>query len=89
MTTFSDLEWVDHSISEFYPGARKAEISFANGFGASVITGKCFYSNEEFPYELAVLKDGQITYNTFITDDVCGYLTADDVTDLLKKIEAL
>ena len=34
----------------------RAVVNFDNGFGASVITGERFYTNEEHPYELAVLK---------------------------------
>ena len=40
-------------------------------------------------FELAVLKDGDICYNTPITNDVIGYLTADDVTKYLQQIEKL
>jgi len=41
-------------------------------------------------YELAVLgKDGQITYDTPITNDVIGYLREMDVTDVMEKIQQL
>jgi hypothetical protein len=39
---------------------------------------------------LAVLgKDGQITYDTPITNDVIGYLRPMDVTDVMEKIQQL
>lgn len=41
------------------------------------------------PYELAVLKNGHVCYDTPITHDVIGYLTADEVGEILEKIEAL
>lgn len=63
--------------------------SFSNGYGASVITGGIAYCNEGQPYELAVLKHGELCYDTPITDDVIGYLTSDEVFDLLDRIEQL
>ena len=39
--------------------------------------------------ELMVLKDAVPCYDTPITSDVVGYLTADEVTELLRQIEAL
>ena len=65
------------------------KFKFDNGYGASVITGGIAYCNEEQPYELAVLKHGELCYDTPITDDVIGYLTSNEVYDLLDKIEQL
>lgn len=62
---------------------------FANGYGASVITGGIAYCNEAQPYELAVLKDDDLCYDTPITDDVIGYLTSNEVYELLDRIEQL
>lgn len=63
--------------------------SFKNGYGASVITGGIAYCNEVQPYELAVLKDDDLCYDTPITDDVIGYLTSNEVYELLDRIEQL
>lgn len=82
--TFEDLEFKAHSI-----GGEQAIIKFNNGYGASVVFGSNFYSNGLDTYELAVLYKCSITYNTDITDDVLGYITEDEVTEVLKKIEAL
>lgn len=62
---------------------------FDNGYGASAITGSIAYCNDEQPYELAVLHNDELCYDTPITDDVIGYLTSDEVFDLLDKIEQL
>ena len=62
---------------------------FDNGYGASVITGVIAYCDDEHPYELAVLHHDELCYDTPITDDVIGYLTSDEVFDLLDKIEQL
>lgn len=64
---------------------------FANGYGASVITDG--YGSDDGLLELAVIKwDGDnysLTYETPITDDVCGYLAGEEVEALLARIEAL
>lgn len=66
---------------------------FENGYGASVIKHYGSYGYEEDLFELAVLKfDGgkcKLCYDTSITDDVIGYLTNDEVLELLEKIKQL
>ena len=61
---------------------------FSNGYGASVIRNSASYGNEDDLWELAVLDtDGKIDYTTSITEDVLGYLTTDDVEDILEQIK--
>ena len=68
----------------------QAVIKFPNGFGASIVTGPLFYSSLERPYEIAVLdSEGSLTYDTSVTDNVCGYLTEDEANEILAQIEAL
>ena len=70
-------------------GVRR-RIMFDNGYGASVIRHNYSYGGRDGLYELAVLhKDGEPTYNTPITDDVMGYLTPEDVTEILIQIQDL
>jgi len=82
----TDLNFEKHHFSV---GGTRAVVIFDNGFGASVITGERSYTDEERPYELAVLKNGEICYETELTDDVLGYLNEEQVNDYLVKIEAL
>jgi len=71
-------------------GGTQATKTFANGFGASVITGGMFYSSPGHPYEIAVLgKDGSITYGTPVTDDVVGRLNEEEANEILKQIQDL
>ena len=71
----------------------QAKVFFSNGYGASVIYGYGSYGNDEAPYELAIIKgndeDFAIVYDTPITDNVVTYQTAEQITELLEKIEAL
>jgi len=86
----SELDFKPHSA-----GMRgtAATIFFPNGYGASVVTGAMFYTSENAPYELAVLKgsegDSDLTYDTPITSDVLGHLTALEVEETLDKIKNL
>ena len=81
-----DLDFKTHKSS---PDGKQAKVTFPNGYGASVITGEVFYTSETQPYEIAVLDDGSITYNTPVTDDVCGFLTESAANDILKQISEL
>lgn len=82
----SDLDFKRHQVD---PSGTKAEATFNNGYGASVITGDYFYTSDKCPYEVAVLYEGSLVYDTPITDDVLGYLTEEEANQALKDIEAL
>jgi hypothetical protein len=86
MKTFKDLEFKQ----DIQRGLNAARIKFDNGYGASVVIGPHTYGGEDGLYELGVLgKDGKLTYDTPVTDDVEGYLSEDDVTKLLEQIQKL
>jgi hypothetical protein len=69
---------------------------FSNEYGASVIKHKFSYGFDDDLWELAVIRfngpqarDFKICYTTPITNDVIGYLSDEEVEDLLKKISEL
>jgi len=68
---------------------------FKNGYGASVVMGDHTYGGDRDLYELAVIRfgedddDWEIAYDTPITEDVVGFLTREDVKNLLVQIESL
>lgn len=66
---------------------------FPNNYGASIIKHLGSYGSSRDLWELAVLRfEGDkwdLTYDTEITDDVMGYLTNQDVLDLLQRIRDL
>jgi hypothetical protein len=87
MKTFEDLEFKDHPNGM---GGVQAKIQFENGFGASIVKTPFSYGGARGLYELAIIgKDGSITYDTPITDDVLGYLSEAAVTQTLSKIQSL
>lgn len=63
--------------------------SFPNGYGASVIKGPYSYGGPDGKWELAVLKNDEICYDTPITNDVVGRLNDPEVDRLLRQISQL
>ena len=86
LKTFDDIEFKPHPLGNGIHGV----ITFDNGYGASVVRHDYSYGGKDGLYELAVLdKDGELTYDTPITDGVMGYLTPEDVTEILIQIQDL
>jgi hypothetical protein len=87
MKTFKDLEFKKHPL---HIDGIISRIYFDNGYGASVVKHEYSYGGDKGLYELAVLdKNGNITYDTPVTNDVIGYLRPQDVTDVMEKIQKL
>ena len=87
MKTFKDLEFIE--LDQHMNGVA-ARIMFENGFGASVVCHSFSYGGKNGLYEVAVLDaDGEITYETDVTDDVIGHLTPEKVTETMAFIQVL
>ena len=83
--------WGPH---RFYGTGIRYRFKFDNGYGASVVKHDFSYGRENDLWELAVLRYGrddefEIDYNTEITDDVVGWLTNEEVLELLGRIQKL
>jgi hypothetical protein len=87
MKTFKDLEFKPNPMGEDFGITSRTQ--FDNGYEASVVKSEYTYGGKDGLYELAVFKDGEICYDTPITDDVIGYLRPEDVTDVMAKIQQL
>lgn len=98
--TFDDLAFTPYvivketyriplSIRELYSQAKQAKMQFDNGYGVSVVFGSIFYSNGINTYEVAVLKNREICYDTPITNGVIGHVTADEVSEIMRKVQEL
>ena len=73
-------------MSESFSAVHK----FTNGYGVSIVRNKMSYGGKDGLFELAVLDSaGEITYDTEITDDVVGYLTAPEALILAMRVAAL
>lgn len=65
---------------------------FPNNYGASVVRNRGSYGNEQDLWEMALIffdeyGDWGLTYERDFDDDVKGYLTDDNVIELLEKIK--
>ena len=83
--TYEDIEfnWID------YLGGFTSSTYFDNGYGVSVIKHDGSYGGKQGLYELAVLKDGDLCYDTEITNNVIGHLTPESVTEIMIKVQEL
>ena len=86
MKTFKDLEFKPHAMGE----GVASRLSFDNSYGVSVVRTSWTYGGKEGLYELAVLdKHGNLTYDTPVTNDVIGYLSEDEVSDIMEQVQKL
>ena len=89
MKTFKDLVFEQLNDAPFMVG-KKARTHFDNGYGVSVVSHSYSYGGRDGLYEVAVLdSDDNLTYDTPVTNDVMGYLTEEDVTDVMKQVQNL
>jgi len=69
-------------------------INFDNGYGASIVChdfsyGGPFRVGKSNLYELAILHNGELCYDTPITDDVLGWRNIEEINKILKEIKEL
>jgi hypothetical protein len=87
MKTFKDIEFKINPMGSDFGIVSRTQ--FDNGYEVSVVKSPHSYGGAKGLYELAIFKDGDICYDTPITDDVIGYLRPEDVTDVMERVEKL
>ena len=85
MKTFKDLEFEPHPLGN----GLQATMNFDNNYGVSVIKFSGSYGYRQNLWEVAILYKEELTYDTDIADNVLGSQTKQDVTDVMKKVQAL
>lgn len=86
VVTFQELNFETHPIG----AGVQCIVQYPNGYGASIVKGPHTYGSANGLYELAVFgKDGHITYDTPITNDVLGHLSEEEVEKTLLDIKNL
>ncbi len=83
-TTFADLKFKKHPKS-----GKQAVMKFNNGYGISVLSGPTFRSDGKNTYEIAVLYNNELTYNTPVSDSALGWQTKEQVTEIMSRIQDL
>ena len=87
MKTFKDIEFKPNPMGEDFGIVSRTK--FDNGYEVSVVKSPYSYGGKDGLYELAIFKDDDICYDTPITNDVLGYLSEKEVTEVLIKIQQL
>jgi len=64
-------------------------VEFENGYAASIISHDGSYGGDQGLFEVAVLHDDIIVYDTPVTRDTIGWLDFAGVCGILKDIEEL
>ena len=86
ITVFEELNFQPHPAGM----GQQCIVQYSNGYGASIVQGPNTYGGKDGLYEIAVFgKDGHITYDTPITNDVLGYLSEQEVEKTLSDIKKL
>lgn len=67
----------------------KYRIYYPNGYGASIIKSIVSSGGESNLWELAILKEDCLCYDTEIANRVLGFLTERDVISICEKISSL
>lgn len=93
LTRGSESVTVTHSemvaAFEAETGDVQTEAVFSNGYGVSVIRHEGSYGGRLGLFELAVLRDGNIVYDTPVAGDVLGWLTPEEVVDATLRTASL
>ena len=88
MKKFEDLDFV--KLDDGFMVGKQARMIFDNGYGVSVVSHTYSYGGKDGLFEVAVLdEDGDLTYNTPVTNDVIGFLNPDEVTDIMEQVQNL
>ena len=87
MKTFKDIEFKTNPMGADFGIVSRTQ--FDNGYEVSVVKSEYTYGGSKGLYELAVFKDGDICYDTPITDDVIGYLKPEEVTEIMEHVQKL
>jgi hypothetical protein len=88
MKKFEDLDF--KKLTDQFMSGVQARMMFENGLGVSVVSHTYSYGGKDGLFEIAVLdEDGDLTYNTPVTNDVIGYLNPDEVTEIMEQVQNL
>lgn len=82
--SFADLKFQQHPFSW---SGKITHCRFRNGYGLSVVNVNFAYCDND-TYEVAILKDEEVIYNTPLTDYVLAYQTEEDIDHLISMVSS-
>lgn len=89
MKTFNDLVFGQH-INPNINDIIQARMQFDNGYGISVLLGGYgIHSNGIDTYEVAILYNDELCYDSGLCDDILAHRTQEEITGLMEKIQLL
>lgn len=80
---------VSDKFERYDRNAYHRTLQFANGYGVSIVWHEFSYGNEKGLFEIAILRDDKIVYDTPLTRDVLGRLDFADVVETIARVSAL
>lgn len=83
MKTFKDL--VFQPAQDY----QVAKLTFDNGYGVSVIVGHGARGTKQAPYELIPTLNGELCFDTPVTNDSVNELTPEGVTGIMQQLQVL
>lgn len=84
VSKFEDLKFIEHPVNHF---DHIAQCEFPNGYGLSAVDGECAYCTEG-NYEVGILHNGELTYNTPLTDDVLADVSPERINELIATVKS-
>lgn len=89
MAKFPEVQTLKNPMFDTMRNVTCAKIEFNNGYGVSLLCGEIFYSNGVDTYECAVTYKNGLCYATWITNDVMGYLSKEELMQTIYEVEKL
>lgn len=85
------MEKITNNYSVVYkkqsgPNGIKYRIYYANRYGVSLIKTDYSHGGDQELWEMAVLKDDKLCFDTHIASRTIGFLTEEDIISLCKKV---
>jgi hypothetical protein len=70
-------------------GAEMYRITFDNGYGLSIVKHMGSYGGEDGMYEVALTKNGEVVYDRNLFQDAIGYLSVEEVINLIDDAKQM
>lgn len=81
---FKNLRFIKHPVNGF---DNIAQCEFPNGYGLSVVNGEYACCKKD-TYEVGILHNGELTYNTPLTDDVLPDVSPERIDELIATVKS-